>query len=405
MKENKTFQYFDFFLLATVYLSLTIIPFIKIREGFYIGFEDIVLPLIFFRILQKNMYYFDKYILFLLFFILYIFFTIAINKRLWSLRDYFEIYKIGKFILIVLFAKHVFPKNYINFNHLVNFVFIVLLILNLAHYFDVFHFNEIVEPYYATNNIHLSTFGLDSLGNPDVRRMIGTFGNPNDNATLFLFFFIYYLSKTNSFEFKKEQFFIYLSFLCILLTQSRTGFIAGMAAYTTWSVLTKQKLKNTIINISFFIISFFIAFSFSPLSLNYYSNTSANLAENSSVLGRLDMWKLLLKMIEQKPIFGYGPNKDYFYDNHLYPESEYVLFTWRYGIVGFFIYLGWLLLPLFKGIFNGKMNTFYILLAIIIGVNALTNCPLSNPKIFLLFAIFTGYHFAKVEEAIKTKNV
>ena len=405
MRENKILKYFDFWLLTILFLSLTIIPFIKLTEGLYIGLEDIILPLILYRILHSRLYFFDRYIWLFLIFAIYIFFTIAINNRLWSLRDYFEIYKIGKFLLIVIFARNVLKSNFIKFNLLIKVTFIVLLIFNFAHYFNLFNFNQNVEIYYATNEIHLTTFGLDSLGNPAVRRMIGTFGNPNDNAILFLFFFVYFLAKSNIFSFKKAPIFMYLSFLCILLTQSRTGFIACVSVYIFWSFYTRQNIKTSLINIFFFITSFFIAFSFSPLSLNYYVNTSPVLVENNSVLGRLDVWEHLIKMIVQKPFFGYGPNKDYFYNNNLYPESEYVLYTWRYGFFGLVLYFGWLLLPLYKTMSFAKSHSFYIMLVIIIGINALTNCPLSNPKILLLFAISIGYYYAEMDESIKLKHV
>ena len=405
MEKKNIFKYFDFSLFALLFLSITIFPFIKVREGLYIGLEDILLPIFLFRIIQSKLYFFDKYIWWMLFFALYILFTIAINQRLWSLRDYFEIYKIGKFLLIVIFTRHIFKTNFVRFDLLVKITFVILLILNFAHYFNVFNFNGIIEPFYATSEIHLSLFGLDTLGNPAVRRMIGTFGNPNDNAILFLFFFSYFLSKATNFKFTLALIFLYLSFLCILLTQSRTGFIASVIVYVFWSILTKQNLKTTLINISFFVISFFVAFSFSPLSLNYYANTSPNLVKNNSVLGRLEVWKYLIKMIEQKPIFGYGPNKDYFYDNNLYPESEYVLFTWRYGFVGLILYFGWLLLPIYKTIVHSRLNSFYIVLALIIIVNAVTNCPLSNPKTLLLFALSIGYYYAKIDESITIKNV
>lgn len=405
MNENNYLKYFDFSLLAILFLSLTIFPNVKVSESLYIGIEDMILPIILFRIAQSKMYFFNKYVFLMLIFGAYIFFTIAINNRLWSLRDYFEIFKIGKFMLIVFFTRHVLKDNFLKFDVLVKITFVGLLIFNFAHYFNVFNFNKIIEPFYATSEIHLSTFGLDSLGRPAVRRMMGTMGNPNINAILFLFFFVYFLSKSTAFSFRKENIFIYLSFLCIIVTQSRTGFISGVSAYIFWIIFTKQKLKTTLINTLFLIATFFIAFAFNSLALTYFSNTSANIIENNSVLGRLEVWKFLMKMIEQKPIFGYGPNKDFFYNNNLYAESEYVLYMWRYGFIGLILYFGWLLLPLYKAIVYNKFDSFYILFAVIIGINAITNCPLSDPKILLFFAISIGYYYAKIDKFIKLKDV
>jgi O-antigen ligase len=230
-------------------------------------------------------------------------------------------------------------------------------------------------------------------------------GNPNENAILFLFYFAYFLSRTVDYIEIRKRVFIYLAFLCILLTQSRTGFISGVSVYVFWSIFTKQKLKTILYDLLFFVLSFGVAFSFNTLALSYFANTSTNLAENNSVLGRLEVWKKLYKMIEQKPFFGYGPNKDFFYENNLYAESEFVLLTWRYGVVGLFFYLGWLLLPLYKTLSHSKLHSFYILLLGIILINASTNCPLSNPKILLLYAICIGYYYAKIDETKQLNNV
>ena len=406
MNLSKIWQKLDLLAMYIVFLSLVIFPFVRLREGLYAGIDDFLAPFIFlFTIKYLKDYIRHKYVWFLLIFSAYIMFTIAINGRLWSIRDYFEIYKMFKFLFFVLFAYIIFDKYKKAFDIVISISFVLLLVMNLAHYFNVWGYNYYIEPYYATTEIHLSTFGLDSLGNPAVRRMIGTLGNPNDNAILFLFYFTYFLSKTVTFGINRNLLFMYLSFLCVVLTQSRTGFIAGLTVYIIWSIMTKQSIKISFINIIFFIATFFIAFTFSPLSLDYYANTYPHLAKNNSVMGRLEMWEHLLRMIKHKPIFGYGPNKDYFYDNGLYPESEYVLYMWRYGITGLLLYSAWIFLPVYKQVKKLRNNTFFLLFAIVIGLNAITNCPLSSPKINALFALAVGYFFATIKpEGLKAND-
>ena len=175
--------------------------------------------------------------------------------------------------------------------------------------------------------------------------------------------------------------------------------------YIVWSIITKQSKRISLINISCFVVTFFIAFTFSPLSLDYYANTSPDIAKNSSVMGRFEMWEHLIKMIMHKPIFGYGPNKDYFYDNGLYPESEYVLYVWRYGIIGFFLYLGWIFYPLYKQSSELKRQTFYLLFCIVISMNAITNCTLSSPNDnAILFLFYFSYFLSKGEKFVINRN-
>jgi O-antigen ligase len=96
-------------------------------------------------------------------------------------------------------------------------------------------------------------------------------------------------------------------------------------------------------------------------------------------------------MIIEKPLFGYGPDKNYFYTNNLYSESEYVLITWRYGFIGFFAYLTFLLYPLYTRIKDNVQNYLPLLLfTIAIFLTAITNNPISFPPILILYAYIAG---------------
>src|SRR5690606_33780255 len=79
-----------------------------------------------------------------------------------------------------------------------------------------------------------------------------------------------------------------------------------------------------------------------PNDKEIYLNTlfTNNMLENNSLKGRFEVWKELWKEIKMKPLFGYGPNKNYFYENEIYAESGFFLMAYRYGFVGlaFFIF-------------------------------------------------------------------
>ena len=107
---------------------------------------------------------------------------------------------------------------------------------------------------------------------------------------------------------------------------------------------------------------------------------------SGSVRSRWDAWKLLSDMIVKHPIFGYGPNKNYFYANHIYSENEYLLMTWRYGIVGLGFYLSIFIYPMMK--FLGKANPFAIqavLLVLLMTISAITNNPLTDKNISIIY--------------------
>ena len=112
-------------------------------------------------------------------------------------------------------------------------------------------------------------------------------------------------------------------------------------------------------------------------------------------MGRVETWKYLWEMIKEKPIFGHAPYKEYFYENNLYSESEYVLQTWRYGFVGLFMFLTLLFIPFFSGLKNKtkKYSVEIIFIIIVMSINSLTNNPFSERVIMVLFAIVIGMFF------------
>lgn len=405
MSFKRVFENIDFLLLILIFLSITILPSIQIEGLPVVNVDDYLLPLVLLRIYKNKIFKPTLYVWLLVAFMGYILFTIFLNSRYNSVQDYFEIYKIGKFLLVVLFSQHVLKSHFEKFTWVIKSVFLYLLVFNLFHYFSLFNFNQTVMPYFSVSEIHLSTFGLDSLGNPSSKRMIGTMSNPNINAIFFLFFYSFFFVNYGKSEGLKNRIWIYLSFLCILLTQSRTAFISLAFITFFWFVFAKYDYKRIFIQLGAFVMLVFIAYLINIHSVIYYTNTNVNIMENSSMMGRFETWQHLWEMILQKPVFGHGPNKNYFYDNQIYAESEYVLYLWRYGVIGLFFYLSWILMPLRKSILQNRENAHYLLFAIVILINSLTNSPLSNPSILLLFAISIGYYFAFPVKINQTDHV
>lgn len=406
MSFKQALKNIDFLLLILVFLSITILPSIQISGLPAIKLDDFLLPLILLRLYQTKSFKPGLYGWFVLAFMGYILLTIFWNKRYYSIQDYFEIYKMGKFLLVVLFSQHVLEKYFEQFIWVIKSIFIYLLVFNLLHYFSLFNFNEIVMPYFSVSEIHIATFGLDSFGNPAAKRMIGTMSNPNINAVFFLYFYSLFIVRYGKNDDFKKHIWIYLSFLCVLLTQSRTAFVSLSVITLFWFIYAKYDYKRVLIQMGAFVFVVFIAYLFNVYSLMYYTNTNVNIMENSSIMGRFEVWQHLWQMILQKPLFGHGPNKNYFYDNQLYAESEYVLYLWRYGLIGLFLYFSWILMPIKKSILKYReKNAYYLLFVLVILINSLTNNPLSNPNILLLFAISIGSCFAIPEKSKKIEHV
>lgn len=117
---------------------------------------------------------------------------------------------------------------------------------------------------------------------------------------------------------------------------------------------------------------------------------------------RIQIWKQLLLMVKDHPLFGYGPNKNFFYENNLFSENEYILMLWRYGIVGLMAYLSLYLYPIFRAFKKLKENvaarqTFMIAVAFMTA--ALTNNPISSVKLALILMLVYSFDKSKISSS------
>lgn len=401
--DLKKSQQIDTLLFTGLLFSVLFVPFIKISNEFFFSIEEFFVGLITLRIIFLRFFWVDKFVLLLALFSIYITFTILINSNRTVLREYFELYKYFKFGVLYVFAIYYFIKytNWSFFDKLINFSFILLILFNFLHYFDVYDFNKNITILYDSDQRDILVFGFNSIGLPAAKRIIGTMGNPNDNAILFLFFLAYYQSKLKNWSTIQDKttiilqrinyLFFYLSLLMILMCQSRTGIIAAIVIYITGLILKKITMKQIGIDLLVVLLLIGIMYGLDHISLQYLSNTKLNIDQNTSITGRFEIWKKLLSEWMQQPVFGYGPNKNYMYQNNIYPENEYIFHLWRYGVIGLVLYCG-LLWFLFIRYFRDKQtNYFFSLVVVFVSVCALTNNPLTNPKFLIIFALISGY--------------
>jgi O-antigen ligase len=390
---NKSFNYI---LALLIILSVTLIPDIRLANNFpKLQLIDFLMPFIIGAIFfnRKSLVFHKLYGAIILFGI-YIIFTILYNGRYQVFRDYFEVYKLIKFLIIIIYF------TTISIDKLKQRVlypaFIGLVVFNLLHYFNVFHFNILLEKYYNGGN-HIKFFGLNTLGQPDIKRMVGTIGNSNNNAVLFMFFSVFFFPQKERNLKTIIPFFI--SILMVFLCQSRTSLVALFGFLLVVLLFNKENIKSFLILVSVIVGAYLSSFL---ISSNAYLETlfDGDLANNSSLRGRFESWMHLWEMIKEKPIVGYSPFKEYFYENKLYSENEYILMTWRYGIIGLLFYVVFLGFVFLKGIKNKLLNE-GIQLAIIttvLAITALTNNPFSDRTLLVFFGITIGLLFNRIQE-------
>jgi len=408
MKNSGTALLAIIFCTSLVLAPPIVLPFFN----FKFQFVDFLMPILLGIIIYKRwiVNWRLNYVIMLLCIIPIIIVSIIINKQFSAINDYFEIYRIITFILVFIFFKETYNSKW--FGIIWEVIFVLLLILNLFHFHNILNFNQFVMPIYCgSENYHLTHFGLNSLMQPATKRMLGLLANPNNNAILFILFTIRFLPKHRWNT--KEMIFFFLGLIAILACQSRTGFLAFAVVFFTNYIISKISWKQMVVQIlSVFLISWlfltYSIFDYAGTNNNGNINTTSDYLltltggeafTSSSVKGRLQIWKELTQQILQKPVFGHSPRKNYFYENKLYAENGYILWTWRYGIVGLIAFVSIFLLPV-KKIFNNIRSTIeakhFLLVIITFLITNLTNSPLSHTTLSLLFFIFAGVFYNQI---------
>jgi O-antigen ligase len=448
-------------LVGTLFLTVLFLPYFRISSaGPGVEIIDLFLPLLLFifvlkckELSQKKIFYF------LLIFASIILISIFVNARHKNIRDYYELFKLLKFALIIGLFSFVSYQEFLK--KWIRPTFIILVVFNLVHYFGLFGFNDFLGEHYQAGE-RMSSFGYNSIGQPTYKRMLGFPCNPNNNAIVFLFFAAYFLPKRGTkFHFSTLTWFA-VATVMLFLCQSRTALLAIGIILIIYSIpLIRTEFKKLGLVVGSVALSFLVSTIITRSSVgnewrpsNYvntyrldYADSSANdsiikfrafndplkmysrysdsldprviylstefdtfdelrhgstymetLMDGSafntnSVQGRLIIWRKLWKMIKKKPIFGHGPYKEYFYNNGLYAESEYVLITWRYGFVGLGFYVFFLLYLLRLSYRRRRSETGMILFVstLIMLISGLTNNPFSHQMIIILFGMSIGF--------------
>ncbi len=322
-------------------------------------------------------------------------FSILIQGHHTPYSDYFEVYKWIKFGIVIWYFSLL---DFSLVKRFIPWIFGILVLINTIHFFEFAPLNKILEHYY-NGGLQIQYFGKDSLGGPAVKRLVGTMGNPNINALLFGFFSLYYFPLHVN---RKNLGLFLLSLLFVFLCQSRTALLFIFCIFAFLAIFkprvwTKKQWGLIVLgSISTFFIAWMFATSFFQFTSYNNSLLDGTAFHSGSARGRLETWNMLGKMIIEEPLFGHGPYKEFFYQNKIYSENEYILMTWRYGLLGLFIYISVFLVPL-KNIYTSSQDIRLkgSLMIIMMMVSALTNNPLTERNIELLFCIGIAWIFQK----------
>ncbi|MGE5553671.1 MAG: O-antigen ligase family protein [Betaproteobacteria bacterium] len=244
-------------------------------------------------------------------------------------RDLLELVKLGKYWCAYHIAASLCPPVEV-FRKAAFWASIVMFAFSFTQVFNFFSVNSWLSPVYISAS---QVLNLDPSREWYQRRATATLGNPNDLATMMIV--VFWLLETAASERRSKAVWIgsTLVLATLSLTQSRTGLIAFFVGYAAYLLLGPSSVKRRVTG-AFVLISLAILV-FSGF-LPYLAALGKGGLETHSFQLRMQVWTLIMDQVIQSPLVGIGPAKA---SLSIYVDNEYLLYLYRYGILGLVILL------------------------------------------------------------------
>jgi O-antigen ligase/tetratricopeptide (TPR) repeat protein len=283
--------------------------------------------------------------------------------------------------------------------HFLIYLWLLLSVFNTKEkYFKLLNISLVVSFlvgfYGLLQNFQVPLFGIVNTGD---NRLSATFGNPAYLAgwlLLFLFLAVYLWLKNKH---KAWRYFYILSILLnlviLFLTATRgalVGLVLALLTMVLWLIIFFKNKKVKMVSGGLLIIIILLGISIfvfkeTPLIKNNLAlrRLSEISLHDTTTISRLALWKMSVRAVQDRPIFGYGQNNirvpldkyhDYSLTEDWFDSSHNKFFDelLAHGIlgfllqIGFFIYLGWRLIKKRKEDILGSMVLFGLLVAYLV---------------------------------------
>ncbi|MBK8417213.1 MAG: O-antigen ligase family protein [Bacteroidetes bacterium] len=315
--------------------------------------------------------------------------SIGINFTNTSYNDFFEIAKVVKWAMIFLiFARFV---NADLFKKTFEWVFYALIVFNVFQYFNIFHFNTLIEPLYSDSE-QLGNAYFVSYTGEFTRRLLGTLGNPNNNAIVLAVFALHY-----AFDWKspKSKTLFSIAIALLLMCQSRTIILALGAVFFMNFLLNFKEYKLHLEKLTFVLVIYGVVHFINLDYLEMIFQGKA-FAESKSVEGRMESWGTMISESRLSPFFGYGPNKDYLYSKGFSPENEFIYTKARYGYVGLTTFILLIISPYYFFRRQWQNHLLFFSVTLIFIVTSFFNCPYSSLTLSAFYFMLFGMEYSKL---------
>lgn len=297
-----------------------------------------------------------------------------------EIRDLLELVKLAKYWCAYQLAVSLRPPIDV-FYKSAYLSSIIICLFSVAQVFDLFAVNSWLSPLYISPS---QVNHLDPGRAWYQRRATATLGNPNSLAAMLVIIFWLLWMSPRLQRPKVRWIALACALVSLVLTQSRTGMVAFLMGWAGYLVLGQVSLLRRFWGALIPILLVIVGFSG---VLPYLAGLKGGLEVNSLQL-RIKIWNSILNETIKSPILGFGPAKTLL---HVYVDNEYLLYLYRYGIVGLSLLV---LLYISIGCSSyKKRNTpygvvFWILLGLLV-VN-LTNTTFYNLQLMPILMLLVG---------------
>lgn len=243
---------------------------------------------------------------------------------------------------------------------------------------------EFILELYASNQNSIDVLNNSYLDS----RIFGVTTNPNSNGLILALFGFYYFMSNE----KNKYYLIALASVLLLMTQSRTVFVAF--ALTIMIVvlvqLVNRNRKYLLLFIAGSVLSLLLIVNLKLTNLSSLFNGKA--LSSNSVTTRFKMFDEVIHVNKNTSLFGKGKLSNI-------PEliggsidNEFIYLYIEYGVVGLMILL---ITVVFLSVLSIKLNPYNLGLLLIMLICGLTNLTFSNLEVSAIFILLFSASFLK----------
>ena len=316
-------------LVLGVVFSIYFLPGFRVSEALILRLDDIVLLSVFPLLFLYRPIYFSNALsksllvclLVIIFSTCYGYFFLEVPQ---SSRDLNEIIRLSKpfiFTILLLSCDTQFLVNRVS--QFVIPLSWLLVLIGFVQYFNIAGLGAFIGSLYAPPH-HVANMVGSS------HRIILVGSDPNVGAAIVLMFFLYNLFNSFINKSSSSKVLTFLMVILVLMTSSRTSFIALGLIITIF--LFRSKSLKTLPKIIFsFLIILMIILLYKQFSYIAIGFAVALQGENTSLLHRFEKWMVAWNFFLQSPVFGWGLAKA---SMETTVDGEYILLLRRFGAVG-----------------------------------------------------------------------